>query len=187
MEGQRPLCLVCADLDHLVYLPSGDTALTRRARKQSTLSAVVVRFSRARKRYERQGVLVEETALERAEQEYLADADQRSAQREAGRDLSRETGSSSRVAPGGIHSADVSGMPSRGGQGHRQPYISPWAADSRWDFFNRHACSRQSFSTLNKSSKQTSLFVRLQFWQTHYVSKTKVEKVVGTPCGGERN
>jgi len=82
MEGERPLCLTCADLDHLVYLPRGDTALTRRARKHSTLSTVVVRFSRARKRYERQGVLVEEAALERAEQECLADADKRSVQRE---------------------------------------------------------------------------------------------------------
>ena len=82
MEGQRPLCLACADLDHLVYLPRGDTALTRRARKHSTLSAVVVRFSRTRKRYERQGVLVEESALERAEAECSADAEQRSVQRE---------------------------------------------------------------------------------------------------------
>jgi len=82
MEGERPLCLICADLDHLVYLHRGDTALTRRARKYSTLSAVVVRFSRARKRYERQGVLVEEAALERAEQECSADADKRSMQRE---------------------------------------------------------------------------------------------------------
>jgi hypothetical protein len=82
MEGERPLCLTCADLDHLVYLPRGDTALTRRARKHSALSAVVVRFSRARKRYERQGVLVEESALERAGAECLADADQRSVRRE---------------------------------------------------------------------------------------------------------
>jgi len=82
MESERPLCLSCADLDHLVYLHRGDTALTRRARKHSALSAVVVRFSRARKRYERQGVLVEETALERAEQECLADADKRHANRE---------------------------------------------------------------------------------------------------------
>jgi hypothetical protein len=81
MEGERPLCLTCADLDHLVYLHRGDTALTRRARRHSTLSAVVLRFSRARKRYERQGVLVEEAALEDAEQECLADADKRSAQR----------------------------------------------------------------------------------------------------------
>ncbi len=82
MEGERPLCLTCADLDHLVYLQRGDTALTRRARKNSTLSAVVLRFSRARRRYERQGMLVEEAALERAEEECLADADKRLRQRE---------------------------------------------------------------------------------------------------------
>ena len=82
MEDERPLCLNCADLDHLVFLQRGDTALTRRARKHSTLSAVVVRFSRTRKRYERQGVLVEQAALEQAEQECLADADKRCAHRE---------------------------------------------------------------------------------------------------------
>jgi hypothetical protein len=31
-EG-RALCLSCADLDHLVFLPAGDAAFTRRARK----------------------------------------------------------------------------------------------------------------------------------------------------------
>jgi hypothetical protein len=77
MEGPGPLCMRCADLDHLVFLPAGDAALTRRAKKASGLSAVVVRFSRARKRYERQGLLVEETALERAEEQCLADADAR--------------------------------------------------------------------------------------------------------------
>lgn len=30
------LCLACADLDHLLFLPSRNTALTRRARKHST-------------------------------------------------------------------------------------------------------------------------------------------------------
>jgi hypothetical protein len=55
MEDDAPLCLACADLDHLTYLPAGDSALTRRARKASRLSAVVVRFSRSRHRYERQG------------------------------------------------------------------------------------------------------------------------------------
>lgn len=82
MESGRPLCLRCGDLDHLVYLGRGDAALTRRARKYSTLSAVVVRFSRARRRYERQGVLVEREALDRAEAECHADADQRAARRE---------------------------------------------------------------------------------------------------------
>jgi hypothetical protein len=82
MEDAGPLCLTCADLDHLVFLPAGDAALSRRAKKASGLSAVVVRFSRARKRYERQGILVEEHALEAAEQACLADADARERRRE---------------------------------------------------------------------------------------------------------
>ena len=81
-ENRGAVCLTCADLDHLVFLPSGDTALTRRSRKHSRLSAVVLEWSRARKRYERQGVLVEEAALERAERECEADASQRAIRRE---------------------------------------------------------------------------------------------------------
>lgn len=82
MEDRGPLCLGCADLAHLVYLPAGDAALTRRARKASGLAAVVVRFSRGRRRYERQGILVEEPALEQAEAECLADTDVRARRRE---------------------------------------------------------------------------------------------------------
>jgi hypothetical protein len=82
LDAGRPLCLACADLDHLVFLARGDAALTRRARRYSTLSAVVVRFSGTRERYERQGLLVEEAALARAEQECLADADARELARE---------------------------------------------------------------------------------------------------------
>jgi hypothetical protein len=82
LEAQRPLCLACADLDHLVFLERGDAALTPRATRHSTLRAVVVRFSRSRRRYERQGVLVEEQALERAEQECLSDAEARRLARE---------------------------------------------------------------------------------------------------------
>jgi hypothetical protein len=85
MDDAGPLCLACADMDHLVFLPSGLTALTRRAKKASGLSAVVVRWSRTRKRYERQGVLVEEVALEQAEQQCLADEDARMRRRERDR------------------------------------------------------------------------------------------------------
>ena len=81
MEEPGPVCLTCADMDHLVFLPAGDATLSRHAKKASRLSLVVVRFSRARKRYERQGILVEETALERAEDECLADEDARARQR----------------------------------------------------------------------------------------------------------
>jgi hypothetical protein len=90
MEGPGPLCLACAEMDHLVFLAAGDAALTRRAKTASTLSAVVVRFSRARKRYERQGILVEEDALAASEQQCLADEDARSRRRE--RDRLRRAG-----------------------------------------------------------------------------------------------
>jgi hypothetical protein len=82
VEGKGALCLSCADLDHLVYLPAGDTALTRRAKKHSTLSAVVLKCSRPRRRYERQGLIVEEEALDKAEEECLADSDLRERRRE---------------------------------------------------------------------------------------------------------
>ena len=81
-EDKGALCLSCADLDHLAYLPAGDAALTRRARKHSTLVAVVLRWSRARRRYERQGLLVGQQALEQAEEEYLADQEARERRRE---------------------------------------------------------------------------------------------------------
>jgi hypothetical protein len=66
MQDDQPHCLRCAQLDHLVFLPAGDAKRTRRAHRASTLTAVVVRFSRARKRYERQGLLVEPAALDAA-------------------------------------------------------------------------------------------------------------------------
>jgi len=89
MEDGGPLCLDCADLGHLVFLPSGDAALTRRAEKASRLSAVVVRWSRSRKRYERQGILIETDAMAQAEQECLSDSEVRARRRD--RDRGRRT------------------------------------------------------------------------------------------------
>ena len=87
MDDAGPLCLACADMDHLVFLPSGEAALTRRAKKASGLSAVVGwSVERTRKRYERQGLLVEEAALEHAEQQCLADEDARMRRRERDRE-----------------------------------------------------------------------------------------------------
>lgn len=82
LEDRKALCMECADMDHLIFLPAGDAALTRRAGKHSTLKAKVLKFSRVRKRYERQGLLVEEEALDRAEQECLDDEDARAIRRE---------------------------------------------------------------------------------------------------------
>jgi hypothetical protein len=63
MENAGPACLRCVGLDDLAFLPAGDALVTRRAKAKSTRSAVVVRFSRSRKRYERQGLLVEPHTL----------------------------------------------------------------------------------------------------------------------------
>lgn len=81
LEADQALCLACAGMAHLEFLPRGDTALTRRAAKYSELHAVVVEFSRSRGRYERQGILVTEAALHQAEQECVADAPDRARQR----------------------------------------------------------------------------------------------------------
>ncbi|WP_017624006.1 DUF2293 domain-containing protein [Nocardiopsis chromatogenes] len=82
MEGAVPHCLECADMDHLVLLPSGDAALTRRAKKESRLSAVVVRWVPSRRKFRRVGLLVEEGALDAAERQCLADEDARARRRE---------------------------------------------------------------------------------------------------------
>lgn len=69
METPGPACLRCVGLDDLELLAAGDALLTRRARAKSARCAVVVRFSRTRRRYERQGLLLEPQALTDAERE----------------------------------------------------------------------------------------------------------------------
>src|SRR3990172_2893441 len=71
------LCLSCADLDHLEFLPTGNRALTVRAKKYSSLYAVVLKWSRTRKQYERQGLIVQKEAIEKAEEECFKDSDLR--------------------------------------------------------------------------------------------------------------
>ena len=95
MEDAGPRCLDCADLGHLAFLPSGDAALTRRTKKISRLTAVVVRWSRSRKRYERQGILAEAEAIESAEQECLSDAELRARRQE--RDKVRQADEDARL------------------------------------------------------------------------------------------
>jgi hypothetical protein len=63
MENHGPACLKCTGLDDLVFLGAGDALLTRRAKAKSEKHAIVVRFSRSRRRYERQGLLVEPQVL----------------------------------------------------------------------------------------------------------------------------
>jgi len=85
-KPDRLLCLDCADLDELEFLPSGDAALTRRAGKHSAVSYVVLRFSRNRKRFERQGTLVQPEAIELAQAECKADEGLRRERQERNRE-----------------------------------------------------------------------------------------------------
>lgn len=69
MEGPGPACLRCTGFDDLEFLPAGNALLTRRVKAKSAKHAVVVRFSKTRRRYERQGLLVEPRALTEAQRE----------------------------------------------------------------------------------------------------------------------
>jgi hypothetical protein len=69
MENSGPVCLACVGLGDLVFLAAGYALLTRRVKAKSARYAVVVRFSRSRRRYERQGLLVERQALAEARRE----------------------------------------------------------------------------------------------------------------------
>jgi hypothetical protein len=97
VEDGNPLCLDCADLGRLEFLPRGDTAVTRRAGKLSPLRAVVVEWSRSRQRYERQGILATPEAIARAEVDSLADAEVRERQRARAAER-REAGEQAYVA-----------------------------------------------------------------------------------------
>ena len=69
MENPGPACLRCVGLDDLEFLSAGDALLTRRVKAKSARCAVVVRFSKSRRRYERQGLLVEPQAFTEAQRE----------------------------------------------------------------------------------------------------------------------
>jgi hypothetical protein len=72
MEKPGPACLDCLGLGDLEFLPAGDALLTRRVKANSARHAVVVRFSKRRGRYERQGLLVEPSALQQVQRDLEA-------------------------------------------------------------------------------------------------------------------
>ena len=77
MENPGPACLNCVGLGDLEFLPAGDALLTRRVKAKSARSAVVVRFSKNRGRYERQGLLVEPKVLQQVQRDLEATASTR--------------------------------------------------------------------------------------------------------------
>jgi hypothetical protein len=76
-------CVKCGGLENLEFLPSGNAALTRRTNALSAIKYVVLKFSRARKRYERQGILAHPEILDQARRECEADEAAREAKRHA--------------------------------------------------------------------------------------------------------
>src|SRR5713101_3713712 len=81
MENPGPACLRCVGLHDLEFLSAGDALLTRRVKAKSARHAVVVRFSKSRRRYERQGLLVEPQALTEAQRELGSDDGEQIARR----------------------------------------------------------------------------------------------------------
>jgi hypothetical protein len=81
-EANDTYCLKCVNLDSLAFLPSGNATLSRRARKNTRDFAEVVEFNKRRIRYERRGILVEQTAIDAAQMECDNDAGKRAVSRE---------------------------------------------------------------------------------------------------------
>lgn len=81
-KDKKVLCLKCSGLDNLSLLPSGDVALTRRAKKYSKRYAIVFNGVKRRNRFERLGILVEAKAIIKAKSECSADAGKRKIERE---------------------------------------------------------------------------------------------------------
>ena len=82
MDDAGPLCMSCADMDHLVFLPAGDAALTRRAKKATGFPPSSCGGAGPANGMSGRVPPAEEPALDQAEQECLADSDARSRRRE---------------------------------------------------------------------------------------------------------
>jgi hypothetical protein len=82
-QGSNARCLRCVRLAHLIFVPPGDMALTRRATRNSRRSAIVLQYDRRHGCYERVGILVEPEALGRARLECAGDAEERAERRVA--------------------------------------------------------------------------------------------------------
>ena len=80
-EKQKGLCFNCSPAHSLQFLPSGDTALTRRSAKLSSVAIVLKQWNQRRKRYERRGQYVTTSALEEAQKWCAADTLKREEQR----------------------------------------------------------------------------------------------------------
>lgn len=76
-EKHKGTCFSCSSFVGYILLPPGDAAMTRRSKKHSSLCGVVLFWNQRRKRYERKGQLVEESAIEKARLECEKDREVR--------------------------------------------------------------------------------------------------------------
>jgi hypothetical protein len=68
-DEREVFCLSCAKLGHLEFLRPGNAKITRLAKKYSSATFAVLKWSDMWKCYERHGLLVEPQAIDRAEEE----------------------------------------------------------------------------------------------------------------------
>lgn len=66
-DDREVLCEKCAGLGAMEFLPSGNAKITTIAKKKSTKTFVVLRWSELWKTYERQGIVVDTSAIDEAE------------------------------------------------------------------------------------------------------------------------
>jgi len=76
-ENHKGTCFRCSPFVGYVMLPPGDAAMTRRSKKYSASCGVVLFWNQRRKRYERKGQLVEESAIAKARLECDSDKELR--------------------------------------------------------------------------------------------------------------
>lgn len=76
-ENSRGLCFKCSPFTEKEFLPSGDSAMTRRSKKHSRYCGVLLEWNSKRRRFERKGQCVEADAIIKARAECKADADKR--------------------------------------------------------------------------------------------------------------
>lgn len=66
-EDREVLCDKCSGFETLEFLPGGNAKITQLAKKASSRFFVVLKWSELWKTYERQGLLVESSAIDEAE------------------------------------------------------------------------------------------------------------------------
>jgi len=72
-EKVKGICFSCSSFNQLAFLPSGDTAMTRRSKKFSSKCGVLQEWNQRRKRYERKGQYVEHQAIVKAREQCEVD------------------------------------------------------------------------------------------------------------------